>query len=259
MKVLSNVPVKAAQELHHLLGWTKPSDFTLEEIASALGIIVKDVRIIGSEGRILIKGNSAILSISNSITLIGKRNFVLAHEIGHFILHKNAVAIFIDTNLTLSEWHKKGMQEQQANSFASELLMPEALFKKNFNNRKLNIGLIEEASDFFKTSLLATFLRYLSIGSYPIMVIYIEQKIVKWKQSSQDFPFTYLQIGSNVPPWTVAGDYFNKGKLESKPEKIDAIEWFPEDFQIQYKQDWKLWEQCYRVGKTGLVSCLWTY
>jgi hypothetical protein len=212
MKIQSDNPIGAAKELHYLIGWTCPADFTIEEIANALGVIVKEVPIKGSEGRILIKGETGIVSVSNAITHYGKKNFVIGHEIGHFILHKNLTSLFSDTHKTLLEWHKKGVHEQQANEFASELLMPEVLFKSKIAGKKLNIGLIE-----------------------------------------------FIPYNSSVPAWTVAGDYFNRNVLEAKPVKVNAIEWFPEDFQIKYKQDWKLWEQCYQVSNRGLISCLWTY
>ena len=167
--------------------------------------------------------------------------------------------MFSDTHLTLSEWFKKGIHEQQANDFATELLMPATLYKKKIDGQKLSINLIEDVSSYFQTSLLATFLRYITLGSYPAMVIYMEKGLIKWKVQSHDFPFTYLPINSQVPAWTVAGDYYNKGQLEDKPEKVDAIEWFQEDFEIKKKKDWKLWEQCYKIGDNSLVSCLWTY
>ncbi|MCX2586469.1 ImmA/IrrE family metallo-endopeptidase [Pedobacter sp. MR22-3] len=257
--IQSNNPLKAAQELHAMIGWTQPSDLTLEDIAGALGILVKDEPIKGSDGRILIKGDTAIITVNNTITNPGRRNFILGHEIGHFLLHKDATALFSDTPLTLSEWFKKGIHEKQANDFATELLMPAPLYVNKVEGKKLSINLIEDVSAYFQTSLLATFLRYISLGSFPVMVIYMEKGVVKWKFHSNDFPFTYLPINSNVPAWTVAGDYFTKGQLEPNPEKVDAIEWFAEDFEIKKKKDWKLWEQCYQVGESGLVSVLWTY
>lgn len=259
MLTQNSSPTASARELHSLIGWTDPSDFTLDEIASALGILVKNGPIQGSDGRILIMGDTAILSINDTITHSGRRNFILGHEIGHFVLHKKAWTLFSDTELTLSEWHKKGLLEQQANTFASELLMPEELYKKKIAGRKLSISLIEDVSSYFHTSLQATFMRYVSLGEFPIMVIFMEGGVVRWKQHSEDFPFSYLPINSKVPAWSVAGDYFNNGLLEPKPEKVDAIEWFPEDFQIKYKADWKLWEQCFQVGANCLVSCLWTF
>jgi len=73
------------------------------------------------------------------------------------------------------------------------------------------------------------------------------------------FSISVLSLNSAVPAYTVAGDYFYHGNLESEPEEIDAIEWFPEDYKIHKKKDWKLWEQCYKISEDGLVSCLWTY
>jgi len=52
---------------------------------------------------------------------------------------------------------------------------------------------------------------------------------------------------------------FYNGTLEEQPEKINAIEWFPEDFRIAKKATWQLWEQCFKVSVNGIVSCLWTF
>lgn len=252
-------PVKAATEFHNLIGWTNPADFTLEEMANSLGIIVKELSIKGSEGRILFKGDAGIISLNSTITHPGKKNYIIAHELGHFILHKNITPLFFDTNKTLSEWYRNGVHEQQANEFAAELLMPSQLFKSKVANKKLNIDLIKETAAYFKVSMTAAFLKYRHLGSFPVMIIFIEGSFIKWKQSSNDFPFSFLPIDSKVPAWTVAGDFFNGNGLEENPVKVDAIEWFAEDFQIKYKQNWKLWEQCFQVSENGLIACLWTY
>ncbi len=259
MKLTNKSPISAAQELHSYLGWTSPSDYTVEEIANALGIVVKDVPTKGSEGRVIARGNTGIISINSNISLGGKRNFIIGHEIAHFLLHQHLMVFFSDSDKTLSEWHHKGSHEREANIFATELLMPAQLFTKKVTGQKLSIALIHDISKFFNVSLLATFLRYISYGKFPVMVIYMENKIVKWKQASTDFPFQWLPIGSKVPVYTVAGDHFYNNTHEDKPAKVDAIEWFPEDSQIRYKKDWKLWEQCYSVSPNSLVSCLWTY
>lgn len=258
MKIRNNNPFAAAIELRQSIGWINPLDFSLKEVAGSLGISIKEVTSMGSEGRILMNGNSGIISLNSTINNLKRNNFTIAHEIGHFILHKE-LAFFSDNQETLSEWHKKGPQETQANEFASELLMPSDSFRSKVQEKKLNLSLIEEVSSYFNVSILAAFLKYITLGSYPLMIIFMERSVVKWKKCSEDFPFKYLAFNSPVPAYTVAGDYFYQGNLESEPDKIDAIEWFPEDYQIRYKKDWKLWEQCYRVSEHGLVSCLWTY
>lgn len=251
-------PVLSALEVHNALGWTNPQDLTVDEMAAALGIMIRNIPIEGSNGRILIDGETAIMSINQAIDYVPKRNFVVAHEIGHFILHKNINVLFSDTEKTLSEWYKNGIHERQANQFAAELLMPSELFKRKLKKRKLNINLIHEISSFFGTSLTSTFLRYIKHGDYPLMMVFIENGRITWKASSSDFPFKYLPLNSEVPPLTVAGDLFFRGQYEKNPEEVDALEWFPEDYKLKWNPDQQLWEQCYPISKNSFVSCLWT-
>ncbi|WP_294347915.1 ImmA/IrrE family metallo-endopeptidase [uncultured Sphingobacterium sp.] len=253
------MPESTALGLQNSLGWMSPDDFTLDEIASSLNIVIKEKTLAGAEGRILIKGDSGVITIDGSICSEGKRNFVLAHEIGHFLMHKDAVALFSETDMTLNEWYKKGNQENEANCFATEFLLPRRLFVSLVENKRLSLSLIEDLSSYFHTSILATFLRYADLGKYPLMVVFIEDGIVKWKRASKDFPFTWIPKDFKLPVYTVAGDLFYNKTIETKPQKVDAVEWFSEDFEIKNKSGWKLWEQCYQVGANSIVSCLWTY
>ena len=50
-----------------------------------------------------------------------ERRFVLAHELGHMFLHKNANAIFMDTRTQFNT----AVYESEANKFAMELLLPD--------------------------------------------------------------------------------------------------------------------------------------
>lgn len=249
---------QAARNLLNDVGWDRPGDLSLEEIASSLGAIVEVGSMDGCEGRIIMSKTSAIIKVNATITHPGKLNFVLAHEIGHFVLHRD-LKLFIDNVKTLSEWHTKGAHEQQANAFAEELLMPEMLFREMVKGKKFNIGLIEQLADHFFVSLTAALIRYLRIGQFPMMIIYISEGIVRWKMASVDFPFQYLPYGATVPAWTAAGDFFNGKRLEDKPVQVDAIEWFPDDFRLQDNAKWKLWEQCFRISQNGLMACLWSY
>lgn len=250
-------PINAAIELRKSIGWIHPSDFSLDIVAGSLGIEIKEIPINGSKGRIIMNGKNGIITIDEKIEYMASKNFVVAHEIGHFLLHKDLI-VCSDTLNTLSEWYKKGPQETEANNFASELLMPHNQFCQKVEGEKLNLDLINSISAYFNVSKLSAFIKYVTYGAYPLMVIFMEDGYVKWKKCSLDFPFKFLPVNSRIPVYTVAGDYFYHKSSESEPEKVDAIEWFPEDYQIKYKKDWKLWEQCYKVSENDLVSCLWT-
>ena len=250
-------PRREAQLLLEELGWSCPEDMTVEEIAWACRLMVQRKEMDGCDGRILMDGNTAIISVNDALSYQPRINYVIAHEIGHARLHRQ-LTFFADNNKTLQEWFAKGPQEKEANEFAAELLMPESLFKKKVGNEKLSLQLIESVAAYFGTSKTATFLRYREYGAFPVMILFIESGIIKWKQHSQDFPYKWLNLNSKVPAYTVAGDQHYRGVLEAHPEKVDAIEWFPDDFNAQREPHRKLWEQCFPVGDNDLVTCIWT-
>jgi hypothetical protein len=250
-------PIQSAIDLLKKIGWSEPSDMTMEEIAWSCGLVVRFKEMDGSQGRILMDQHEGIISINKSITYQPKINYIIAHEIGHATLHRN-LALYEDTEKTLADWYANGPHEKEANTFAAELLMPQDPFSRKVKNKKLSLPLIEEAADYFGASKTATFLRYKELGPFPVMIIFIENGIIKWKTCSKDFPYQWLTIGCKLPPFTVAGDYFYKKVEEKRPAKVDAIEWFPEDYNCQRDQNSKLWEQCFPFGGSSVLTCLWT-
>ena len=89
-----------ANKLLNSLGWSKPGDLTLSEIALASNAFVEE--------SIVIKDNEAIITVSSKIDFEPKKKFVLAHEIGHLILHKGISELFSDTDKTLYDWFANG-------------------------------------------------------------------------------------------------------------------------------------------------------
>lgn len=250
-------PAHAAIDLLNELGWSDPSDMTMEDIAWAKGLIVRYSKMDGSQGRILMSKDEAIITINSAITYQPKINYIIAHEIGHAQLHRH-LSLFNDSDKTLSEWYAQGPHEKEANAFAAELLMPRDLFVRKVKNKKLELPLIEDVAGYFKASKTATFLRYRDLGDFPVMIIFIDDGIIKWKSCSDDFPYKWLTIGTELPAYTVAGDYYYRQVEEKKPAKVDAIEWFPEDYACQKAEGAKLWEQCFPSTPSSIVTCLWT-
>jgi Zn-dependent peptidase ImmA (M78 family) len=247
-----------AVKLLQSLGCAEPKDMDMEEIAWACDLAVNRKEMDGSEGRILMNEKTAFISVNSKIDYQPKVNFIIAHEIGHAVLHRKQFPLYNDTNKTLSDWYANGIHETEANAFATELLMPTNLFVKKIKTRKLDLSLIESVADYFGSSKTATFIRYKDLGEFPVMIIFIENGIIKWKTCSVDFPFQWLPLKSKVPAWTVAGDYYNRGVIENSPSKVEAGEWFAEDYKIKGNETQKLWEQCFPVGENSILSCVWT-
>lgn len=234
-------------------------NFLLEDLIFGRGATIQYAKIDGAEGRIMFSEDEAIITINSSIENEGKKRFVLAHELGHYEMHRDIYPAFSDNEKTLSEWHKAGTHEFEANDFAKELLMPKAAFQP-LSKGKFGIELIQKLSSQFQTSLTATLLRYKDIGDYPIAIIYVEKGNVRWTQFTHDFVLQWMPIGSKVRPGTMAYDIvFNKLKPEEEAVKVDAVDWFPEDLKIERYKNWQFYEYCINVSRDGLLVCLWGF
>ncbi|WP_160174504.1 ImmA/IrrE family metallo-endopeptidase, partial [Archangium violaceum] len=101
----------------------------MELIANHLNVLVKRRAIQQEEGRLLRAGNHGVIVVSEAAFNSSKWRFVVAHELGHFLRHPASDNFSVCTDGNLGDYASSG-RETEANDFASELLMPESLFKK---------------------------------------------------------------------------------------------------------------------------------
>ena len=109
-----------------------------------------------AEGRIKRNGDSFIIEIPRDVNE-GRRNFTIAHEIGHLFLH---MGYLIDEKLWNNsrdhDYFRKdyGEIEYQANEFAAALLMPRKEFYEEINQCYLGNGLYDmgRVAEYFEVS-----------------------------------------------------------------------------------------------------------
>ena len=116
----------------------------------------------------------------NDTTLIGvnaddslvRQRFTIAHELGHLRLHEGT-PLFVDrsirVNSRLAGESGRGGEEREANWFAAELLMPEAMIREVANqmasHRQLSDdGLVRTLADTFQVSRPAMGYRLFNLG-----------------------------------------------------------------------------------------------
>lgn len=139
-------------------------DIPVKKIAKKLNVAVIEYDL-GSE-------MSGILVINKSHGTIGinpahseqRKKFTIAHELGHFILHKNEHNdVFVDKDFIVKYRSSKPYtevelrQEQEANAFAAALLMPKELIlaelaKNNYYSNLSEVEVIDILAISFKVS-----------------------------------------------------------------------------------------------------------
>ena len=122
------LPLTEAARIWSLYGFSSPQDLVLEDLAMAMGIFVVDARLDSAAARMVRSGDFGLVRVSDAIRQPGRRRFAIAHEIGHWVMHKKVSQLLACTEQDVLASYKSSAYEIEASSFAGALLMPEKLF-----------------------------------------------------------------------------------------------------------------------------------
>jgi Zn-dependent peptidase ImmA (M78 family) len=125
---------------------------------------------------------SGLLSIKDGIGTIGynqnepkvRRRFTIAHELGHYELHKEKSDLFVDKQFIYRSQNSGNTpanqtMEQEANYFASAILIPTNQLRKAIENANMDLATEEatkELAKIFEVSTTAMFIRISSLGMF---------------------------------------------------------------------------------------------
>ena len=116
---------------------------------------------VGIDGLCKLQKNPPKIILNTEITFEPRRRFTMAHEIGHICIpwHTGVDLCSLDDPYIKIQGQKMvNTQELEANTFASELLMPTEWLKQKFDlNTKNLFGLVDEICRTANTSIMACF------------------------------------------------------------------------------------------------------
>ena len=104
----------------------------IEKIALKLNLAVTPTDLgPGISGALVITDGKASIGINPNESKV-RRRFTIAHELGHYILHKSANNLFVEKRFFFRDEESslgEEKKEREANDFAAALLMPADLLK----------------------------------------------------------------------------------------------------------------------------------
>ncbi len=247
-----------AQGILSLCGAAKPRDISIEDLIVFHNGIVNEKPLHNCDGRMIMKHGRSIVTINSEIEFPPKKRFVLAHELGHILLHGTQEATFSDDYSTL-EAYKHGPQEIEANAFAAELLMPAELFKQACFRKKFSPDLIRELADLFNTSITSVVYQFIDHGNHPICAFYSKDgKIQYWNKTPNFWVKVPDRSKLAVPSDSVANEYYVHGRIYRKQDAAQPIyktTWFELD---HYGRDAPMFEYCVVTPRYNTVlSVVW--
>lgn len=142
------------------------------------------------EGMLMPVGSNASewgIIYNKAITSKGRINFTLAHELGHYLLHRQLSPEGIRcSSRDMGDWRSEhGQIEAQANRFASFLLMPLDDFRQQISGQKIDMELMRHLSDRYEVSITAAILKWLSITDQRAMIVVGKEGFIDWAWSSE--------------------------------------------------------------------------
>lgn len=124
---------------------------------------------------------------NNQMRSTGRVNFTLAHEFGHYLLHRLAYPDGIRCGeQDFVQWDSEyGQVEHQANVFAANLLMPLDDFRRLIQpDAVVDLDVISDCAERYRVSLIATVLRWLSYTEKRAVLVVSRDGFILWARSS---------------------------------------------------------------------------
>jgi Zn-dependent peptidase ImmA (M78 family) len=188
----------------------------------------------------------------------GRVHFSIAHELGHFYIPAHRARLLKgEMHNSLSDFRSEDAQEQEADEFAADLLMPKELFIKEVRQFRQRVCTLKEicqmADQRFNTSVLSTARRYCQCDIEACSIVVSENGLVRWAMHSEDMKrlnMRYVPARQPVPSMSKTANLWQTTDktAESVEGLVDAETWFEHPF---YKK--MLWEEAMVLGNTGLV------
>jgi Zn-dependent peptidase ImmA (M78 family) len=240
-----------AEQLLQSLGVEQPNEIDLEAIAWRLGALVKYRPLDGCEAMIVGNDRNAVISV-NSRSIPSRQRFSIAHELGHWRLHKGRMLFCAGRDIDRPVPGPLN-PEQQADAFASDLILPNYIFRPAaMAFRRINLKTARDLADQFKSSLSATLSKLVALDRFPIMIVRHGKEGRTWFARGdhvRGYWFPRQELDRDSPAFELL---FNGGAEEAFPRKVGADAWF----EFRGADQYEVQEQSFTLPNDEIMTLL---
>lgn len=144
---------------------------TLKKIVEQENIKVEEGELKDISGMLLQRAGKQWTIIVNRDDSQARKLFSIAHELGHYFLHRKEQQEFIDSDFVQNYWErsentKRQKIELEANQFAGSLIMPKTVIEEKLPGKmqKIEYDQASELAQKFGVSVLAMITRLKNLG-----------------------------------------------------------------------------------------------
>lgn len=124
---------------------------------------------------------------NSSLKSKGRINFTIAHELGHYFLHRKIYPNGKQcSSKDMLDWESEEFKiESEANTFASYLLMPLDDFRTQIKSKEISLQIMQNLSDRYQVSVTAAILKWLRMTDQRAMIVVGKDRFIDWAWSSK--------------------------------------------------------------------------
>lgn len=130
-----------------------------------------------------------------------RQRFTIAHEIGHFVLHRTAQTRFnCDSESVYTGIDTLTHYEREADDFAANLLMPGDMLREHIAGLSVDFHLLGRLAKVFGVSLEAMCIRFAKYTDQRVVLIYWDHGFMKYQWRSSQAVRTGVKLHSTDDP-----------------------------------------------------------
>jgi hypothetical protein len=194
-----------------------------------------------------------------------RARFTLGHELGHYYIddHRRALESGrAPAHRSICEFRSDSLVEQEADHFASNLLLPQSRFLAQAKRYAVGLPAILTLASYFKASVTSTAIRYASLGVRPCAVIKWDDLAFGWKWLSREtFEARYFRTVESVKELPVDCPTARALRGEKAPDQFfhaatTAAAWY-KSVAPEGARNALLIEQAIALGQYGILTFLY--
>jgi len=209
-----------ALEAARIFGWADP--ITQVQAANIKGF---DGALFPGDGR-----REWLLLYNEAVASPGRVRFTQAHELGHYILHRQLRESFQCSDADMVDWSNDDKNiEGQADLFASYLLMPLDDYRKQVTG-VVDLDVLGHCADRYGVSLTAAILKWLQYTDEKAVLVMSSDGFINWASSSEPAAKAgaFFRTRNNVIPVPARALAANTSVRHDRVgTQIAASVWFP--------------------------------
>ena len=198
------------------------------------------------------------LLYNSAIEVPGRIRFTMAHELGHYILHRQNGNAFECSEADLLQWDTvEKRQEAEADVFASYLLMPIDDFRRSIGSDSVDLRILDGCARRYGVSLTAAILKWLEFTEQRAVLVMSTEGYILWARSSQSAYHSGAVFRTRRNPVSIPTDSLAASAIsvtrEMQGVELAARIWFPQEPEDMSLREFKIVSDRYERTMSLLI------